>query len=445
MRDFLLRTAGVGLAAAVLYAGAQSSGPAPTFTRAHALSATEGVFAYSRISPDGNYLAYASQAFDTTRTRERSSENLYGPAGVITSQTVTIVDLRTGKVLFTERGIDPYWSLDNERVIYLGPSVSIWHRQTGAITREVASSGLGDYFSWAVRDSRNLILTISGNYYYLEGDKGVMPAGKVPTCPDIGAGDRPLISKDGRRITTFVRGNIIVRNLTDCGGLVETGMGGQKADFSYDGRYIAFHGQRPASKHYDIYVVDLEKRTMRNITASLGGSSLFPNFTQDGRLSFRYDSPEYRGFMFASKFLDLPAWPLPTGGTELAADRTWRDVFPETTRPKSAYTMVLIWSTWSAHSPSALSAMQRAREFFRQQRLDVTVLAASEPASQPADVDLLITRNRITLPSIPITPIGLSRTEGRNQMPTTLLFQGDRLIDRRLGAQTFDELRAWVR
>jgi hypothetical protein len=35
-------------------------------------------------------------------------------------------------------------------------------------------------------------------------------------------------------------------------------------------------------------------------------------------------------------------------------------------------------------------------------------------------------------------------TEGRNQMPTTLLFRGDRLIDRRLGAQTFDELRDWV-
>jgi hypothetical protein len=30
-------------------------------------------------------------------------------------------------------------------------------------------------------------------------------------------------------------------------------------------------------------------------------------------------------------------------------------------------------------------------------------------------------------------------------MPTTLLFDGSRLIDRRLGAQTFEELRDWVR
>ena len=36
---------------------------------------------------------------------------------------------------------------------------------------------LGDYFSWAMRDGKNLILTIQSNYYYLDGDYGVMPAG----------------------------------------------------------------------------------------------------------------------------------------------------------------------------------------------------------------------------------------------------------------------------
>jgi hypothetical protein len=58
---------------------------------------------------------------------------------------------------------------------------------------------------------------------------------------------------------------------------------------------------------------------------------------------------------------------------------------------------------------------------------------------------LLLERNQIRLPEIPITPAGLAMTEGRNQMPTTLLFKGERLIDRRLGAQTFDELRGWAR
>ena len=442
MARLLLRAAVVALAVSAV--SADITIQTPTFTRAYPLAPTEGVFAYSRISPDGNYLAYASQVFDTTRTGRQSRENLYGPSGTITSQTVTVVDLRTSQILFTERGIDPYWSLDNERIIYSGPSVSIWHRRTGEISRNVAPRGLGDYYSWAVRDGRNLILTITGNHYYLEGDTGVMPAGKVPICPEIGAGDRPLVSKDGLRITTFVRGNIVVRNLTDCDGVIDTGLAGQKADFSYDGRFIAFHAQRPETQHYDILVVDLEKRTVRNVTASLSGSSLFPNFTRDGRLSFRYDSTEYRGFLFASNFLGLPTSPLPNSGAALPAERVWGDVFSGRNQPDTAYTMVLIWSSWSAHSPAALTDMQRAREYFRQEGVDLTVLAAAEPASQPADVNLLRSRNRVTLPSIPITPAGLALTEGRNQMPTTLLFRGDRLIDRRLGAQTFDELRDWV-
>ena len=443
MARVLLRAAALALAVAAASADVQP--PSPTFRQAHPLAATEGVFAYSRISPDGNYLAYASQAFDTTRPGEQSRENLYGPSGAVTSQTVTVVDLRTSTVLFTERGIDPYWSLDDERIIYSGPSVSIWHRRTGEISRNVAPRGLGDYYSWAVHDGRDLILTITGNYYYLDGDQGIMPVGKVPRCPDIGAGDRPLISKDGLRITTFVRGNVIVRNRTDCDGVIDTGLAGQKADFSYDGRYIAFHAQRSDTRHYDVLVVDLKDRTVRNVTASLSGSSLFPNFTRDGRLSFRYDSPEYRGFMFASNVLGLPASPLPKTSGVLPDDRTWRDVFAGSDRPATAYTMVLIWSSWSAHSPAALIDLHRAREYFRREGFDLTVLAASEPASQPADVDLLLTRNRVTLPSIPITPAGLARTEGRNQMPTTLLFHGDRLVDRRLGAQTFDELRDWAR
>src|SRR5262245_49861764 len=168
----------------------------PEFTKAYALQPAEGVFAYSRISPDGNFLAYASLTYDTSRPRPQSAENLYASPGTsIDSGTVTVVDLRTSKVLFTEKGIDAYWSLDGERIIYSGPSVSIWHRTTGAITRNVAPGNLGDYYSWAVRDGKNLILTISSNYYYLDGDRAVLPHAKVAACPGIGTGDRPLISK----------------------------------------------------------------------------------------------------------------------------------------------------------------------------------------------------------------------------------------------------------
>jgi hypothetical protein len=383
--------------------------------------------------------------YDTTRPRPQSGDNLYAAPGTVTnSGTVTVVDLQSKKILFTERGIDAYWSLDGERIIYSGPSVSIWHRATGAITRNVVPGNLGDYYSWSVRDGKNFILTISSNYYYLDGDKGVLPAGHVSTCPGIGTGDRPLISKDGLRITTFVRGNIVVRGVSDCDNVIDTGIAGQKADFSYDGRYIAFHTQRPGTRHYDIDVVDLEKRTVRNVTASLTGSSLFPNWTRDGRLSFRYDSPEYRGFMFASNVLSVPATPLSKPGGALPAERSWRDIFPATAAPSSSYTMVLIWSSWSAHSPVALADMQRARNYFRDEHFDVNVLAAVEPGSLKTDADRLLSASHTDLPAVPMTPEGLAMTEGRNQMPTTLLFHGDRLIDRRLGAQTFDELRNWV-
>src|SRR6185436_5236352 len=107
---------------------------------------------------------------------------------------------------------------DNERFIFLSfegraSSVAIRHQGTGAVTRDVAPVGLGDYFSWAVRDGRNLILTIQSNYYYLDGDKAVLPAGRVTSCPGIGVGSRLLVSKDGRRVTTFVGTHVVVRNL----------------------------------------------------------------------------------------------------------------------------------------------------------------------------------------------------------------------------------------
>jgi hypothetical protein len=437
------RLFGAALLAVGLGLTAQSA--PPQFTKAWPLAAAEGVFAYSRISPDGNYLAYASQKFDPTRPGRPSNENLYGPSGSVTTQVVTVVDLRSEKILFTENGIDAYWSLDGDRIIYSGPSVSIWHRPTGEVSRNVAPGNLGDYYSWAVRDGKNLILTIKGNYYYLAGDTAVLPHARVPNCPGIGAGDRPLISKDGMKITTFVRGNVVVRHLSDCDEFIDTGIAGQKADFSYDGRYIAFHTQRPNSRHYDLVVVDLEKRTMRNVTESLSGSSLFPNWTRDGRLSFRYDSPDYRGFMFAENPLSVPASPLPSKSAALPVERRWDDVFPGHPRMNQTFALVLLWSSWSAHSPAALTDMQRARDYFNKEGINVGVLAAAEPASQPADVELMLSRNRINLPSIPITPSGLAMTEGRNQMPTTLLFDGSRLIDRRLGAQTFEELRDWVR
>ena len=409
---------------------------APRFERVYPLAADEGVFAYSRISPDGRYLAYASEMPNPT-----------GRGRV--SQTVTVVDLRDRTVLFTEPGIDAYFSTDGERMIWLsyaqgGSNVSLRHHRTGAITRSVAPVALGDYFSWAHRDGRHLILTIQSNFYYLDGDKGIMPAGRVPPCEGIGSGDRPLISKDGMRITTFVRGTVVVRSLNDCNYIFDTGIRGAKADFSWDGRYVAMHAPKATARGYDLEVVDLRDRTVRTITSSLSGSSLFPSWTKDGRLSFRYDGEDYRGFMTASDVLSAPARPLPAVSEQVPSRRGWTDVFPETPRPAQSLAVVLVWGTWSAHAPAALEDLQRARSHFADQGVAVSVMMATEPASLEPDVDRLLTREGISVPRIPLAPERFPLTEGHNQNPTTLLFRDGELIDRRLGAQTFEQLRDWV-
>ena len=422
-----MRVAAVLYLAPVLLALEPAPARAPQFERVLALDPAEGVFAYARISPDGRHLAYAS---------ERGS-----------SRTVTLVDLTTKKTLFTEPGIDAYFSTEGDRFIYLsrhrGGSVAMYHMADGSVARDVAPVNLGDYFSWGFRDRKNLVLTIRSYFYYLDGDEAVLPASRVPPCEGIGVGDRPLLSRDGQRITTFVRGTIVVRSLTDCAYIFDTGIQGAKADFSWDGRYIAFHAPKAKGTGYDIQVVDLEKRTVRTVT-NMAGSSYFPSWTKDGRLNFRYDGPEYRGFMMAKNVLSAPAQPLPATPQQIPARRDWDDIFPETAAPSHGLNLVMIWSTWSAHSPEALLDLQRAKEYFARQSIDVGVLTATEPGSLEPDVARLLQRHDIQLSRIPLAPGRLGLTEAANQIPTTLLFRDGHLIDRRLGAQTLDDLRAWV-
>src|ERR671918_1880422 len=78
---------------------------APQIHRVRALQPGEGVFAYARISPDGNMLAYSSETADP-RDRRR------------VVRTVHIVDLASQEVVFSEPGIDAYWSNDGARVIF---------------------------------------------------------------------------------------------------------------------------------------------------------------------------------------------------------------------------------------------------------------------------------------------------------------------------------------
>ena len=232
---------------------------------------------------------------------------------------------------------------------------------TGVVSGNVASGGLGDYYSWASRDGKDLVLTIASNYYYLDGDKAVLPYRTVNACPGIGTGERPLISKDGRRITTFVNGDVVVRGLDNCDNIFDTGIQGAKADFSWDGRYIAFHAVKADTTGYEIKIVDLEQRIAVRTLPGLKGSALFPSWTRDGRICFRYDGPDYRGFMMASSVLDAPALPLPAVAAPLPADRRWTDLFPETHIGAQQWQLVLVWAPWSAHSQDAFTALARAR------------------------------------------------------------------------------------
>ncbi len=408
----------------------QQRAPGPRYSRIHALKSREGVFAYARISPDGRKLVYASQ--------------LPAHSGTSRGWTETVVDLTTDTVLFNESGIDAYWSIDGTRIIYSGNGgVTVRDVATGAKVLSSGAEGLGDYYSWARRDDKDLILTINSNYYYLDHDKAILPPTKVSSCPGIGSGDRPLISKDGRRITTFVKGNIVVRGLDNCDDIFDTGIQGAKADFSWDGRYIAFHALKPAGDGYEIKVVDIAQRTVRTL-GGLNGSALFPSWTQDGRLCFRYDGPDYRGFMMAAGVLDTPAEPLPAAPTTLPAQRRWHDIFPETPRPPGHLALVMIWAPWSAHSRDAFLNLARALEYLGPKVPGFSVLAAADPGSAEADIVRQLTEFHVTIPRIGLSASGLLLTEARNQMPTSLLFRDGELIDRRLGAQTFEQLREWI-
>jgi len=420
----------LSLSALSIFSFAVAPARGPRYDRVFTLKPKEGVFAYARISPDGKRLAYASQI----SARPSAQRNW----------SVTAVDLTTKKTLFTEGGIDAYWSNDGTRVIYSGMGgVMIRNVATNVASAHPEASGLGDYFSWAVRDGKEMIMTIQSNYYFLNKDGPVLPHTKVTTCEEIGGtGERPLISHDGKRISTFVKGILVVRPLDNCSDIVNTHIQGSKADFSWDGRYIAFHAVKSAGTGYEIRIVDLEKKTVRTLP-NLQGSALFPSWTKDGRLCFRYDGPDYRGFLMASNVLDTPESPLPTVTEALPDERRWEDIFPETP-PAKGLRLVMIWAPWSAHSLEAFTNLQAGRDHFAARGMQVDAVAAADPGSRESDIASQLDEFRVTIPRIALTQRHLAMTEARNQMPTLMLFRDGTLIDRKLGAQSFETLRDWV-
>ena len=401
----------------------------PRLTRLLSLD-NESVFAYSRVSPDGSLLAYSS---------EPDSGRPLSPG----NQRLRVYDLKGHNVIYEDQGVDGYWSPDGEALVYKAKlrdtySVSIWNRRAGNTVREVISTSLGDYYSWGADDQRGILLTINGWFVSMAENRAVSPPQRIPECHDIGRGVRPLISRNGRRVSVFVDDELVLRNLEDCADIVRTGIVAAKADWSHDGRFLAFHTAKKSDEGYDIGIFDRVTFEFRRL--ALDGSSYFPSWTDDNALIFRYQGPEYRGFMRADGVLSSP--------TERALapshlqDRgnvyvQWKSVLPE-----ADTVIVLLWSSWSAHTTDALREFSNGA--FNCPARDCRRVAAFDPSSPSKDVAKVLSGVNLPFPTVKAPWQALLAAGGINQSPTYLLFRDGCLAARALGSLSATELQSWV-
>jgi hypothetical protein len=347
-------------------------------------------------------------------------------------------------VLFSEPGLDSYWSPDGTKLIFVSnidpKNLAIYDMATHSVTRNVAPRDLGDYPSWGKVDGRDVVVTINGNYYFLNNGKAETPYRELSACQELGgSGDRPLISKATGRLTVFSKGVVAVRNLRDCRDIGTTNLPGAKADFSYDGRFIALHvPKEEGTPGYAIKVFDIENRLIIPVTA-LRGTSLFPSWTNNGDLVFRYEDGDQRGFMRASGFLSNRAEAIP--GVSVRNDQPrWNDVFPSTPAPITRAAVVIVWANWGAHSVEALSNAQSAWAAMRSKGLDVSLLSAIEPSTNLSAAREVLREYALTIPILELAAGRLNLTGAQNQIPTALVFDRGVLVAQRLGAQSVESL-----
>ena len=402
----------------------------------HVLPLSPGVrvFAYSRVSPDGDALAFALD--DTTRFRF-----LRRP------RTLHVVDLNSRETLLSEPGMDGYWSTDGTKLIYLNRSgesdVRIWSKDGGSEVTSVADRGLGDYFSWGSRDGRDMIMTIRGSYYFLGPDHRATEISEMQPCPELSENPRPFLSRDGQKATVFTDdGLIAVRNVDDCDDVLLTGTRGAKADFSWDGRYIAFHSPKAdQSGRFQISVIDLEEETLIPVT-NLEGSSFYPSWSKDGSLYFHYDSEEFRGFVAATGFLDNPSTQLTDRNDALDGTPDLGDLLDPAPSPSTPVVVLNMWATWCGHCRDELPILQELQDSYGREQ--IAVLLAADWNSRPEDISRVLSVNDIELSQVRLMPSSMAFVGGFNQIPASLVFVNGRLFGRRLGALSRIEWEAWV-
>lgn len=400
---------------------------APTFTRILPLKPEEGVFAYARISPDGKLLSYASEIQVNGQFK----------------RTVNIVDLATKEICFSEPGMDAYWAPDGKHLIYLSQvngeegSTCIWVREGGAVLRDIAPSNLGHYFTWGQRDGRDVVLTQNNRYWDMEELRAVRPYRTVPAFPPLTAGTQPMISKDAKLIATFHRGTLLVRALDEREPVLETRLRGGKGDFSYDGRYLAFHSMQKVNGKdaYQIRVVDLKTREVINVT-DLPGSCYYPSWTRDGRLVFRYDSAEFRGFVMASNVLKAPRTALPSTYPEDSKEvPPLGRLFPKGDAPRHKVVIVNFWAGWCVHCRAELPVLHQLRKELRAAKADAELFGACDPTSFQTDRSFILTRSKLDIPQVDLTSKEVNAF-GIQVYPTTLVFVDGRQVAKHQGALT---------
>lgn len=433
---------GIVLALSVLITSAQSRevpqlqsvANSPTFQNVMDLSQDEDVYAYARIAPDGKRMAYVS----IKRMADVADES---------NRTVKVLDLGSKKVLFSESGRDPYWSPDSASLIFQseapGNGVSVLNVFTNRLVRNIVPTELGDYFSWGRKGGRDVIMTIRGYYFEFAG-KPVTEWRKMGRCPSLGAPTRPLISRDGLNASVFVAGVVAVRRVADCGGVTVTNVRGAKADWSHDGGLIAFHAPKPTTgTGYEINVVDLHN-SRRWRLSQLPGSSFFPSWTDDGRLLFLYQAGSARTFVLASNVTSHHSESLPVPSARTPTSVDWQEIFPGDSPLPMAFRIALVWAPWNSHSPFAIRELESAIRTLQTTGTSIDATLLAEPNSRPSDAQRVLTALQTTLPSRSLAAERLWLTDADNQIPALLLFRGDRVIARHLGAMDRSELMEWV-
>jgi hypothetical protein len=354
-----------------------------------------------------------------------------------------IHDLKSHRVIYEERGIDGYWSPSGESLVYKAKlhdsySVSIWNRHTGKITRDVIATSLGDYYSWGANGQQNTLLTINGWFVSIAANHAASAPQHIPECEGIGRGARPLVSRDGRRVSVFVGDELVLRNLRDCADIVRTGVVAAKADWSRDGRFLAFHTSKKSREGYDIGIFDQLTFTFRRIT--LDGSSYFPSWTDDNALVFRYQGPEYSGFMRADEVLSSPTETALTPSylrNRSNIYRQWKSVLPA-----AGTVVVLLWSSWSSHSSDALHEFSNG--VFDCPARDCRRVAAYDPSSPAQDVARLLSGITGQIPVVKAPWQAVLAAGGINQSPSYLLFHNGCFAARALGSLSAIELQGWI-